>query len=58
MRNIFLFMMVTIDGYVEGPDHDISWHNADNEEFTKFANNQLDEADTLSVRSQNLRHDG
>lgn len=47
MRNIFLFMMVTIDGYFEGPDHDISWHNADNEEFAQFANKQLDETDTL-----------
>lgn len=47
MRNIFLFMMVTIDGYFEGPDHDISWHNAANEEFTQFANKQLDETDTL-----------
>lgn len=47
MTNIFLFMMVTIDGYFEGTDHDISWHNAANEEFTQFANNQLDETDTL-----------
>jgi len=40
-------MMTTLDGYFEGPDHDISWHNADNEEFAEFANNQLDETDTL-----------
>jgi dihydrofolate reductase len=47
MRKAFLFMMTTLDGYFEGPDHDISWHNAGNEEFAKFANGQLDETDTL-----------
>lgn len=47
MRNIFLFMMVSLDGYFEGPGHDLSWHNAANNEFTKFADDQLDETDTL-----------
>lgn len=47
MRKVLLFMMTTLDGYFEGPDHDISWHNADNEEFAKFAEDQLDETDTL-----------
>jgi dihydrofolate reductase len=47
MRNVFLFMMISLDGYFEGPDHDLSWHNAANDEFTQFANNQLDETDTL-----------
>jgi len=47
MRKVFLFMMTTIDGYFEGPDHDISWHNADSKEFAKFAEDQLDETDTL-----------
>jgi dihydrofolate reductase len=46
MRKVFLFMMVTADGYFEGPEHDISWHNVD-EEFSEFAVHQLDEADTL-----------
>lgn len=36
MRELFLFMMVSLDGYYEGPDHDISWHNVD-EEFNEFA---------------------
>jgi dihydrofolate reductase len=47
MRKVFLFMMTTLDGYFEGQDHDISWHNADGEEFATFANDQLDEVDTL-----------
>lgn len=46
MRKIFLFMMVTLDGYFEGPDHDISWHNVD-DEFDTFANKQIDEVGTL-----------
>jgi dihydrofolate reductase len=46
MRKIFLFMMVSLDGYYEGKGHDLSWHNVD-EEFVNFADQQLDEADTL-----------
>lgn len=46
MRKTFLFMMVSLDGYFEGNNHDLSWHNVD-EEFVTFADRQLDEADTL-----------
>lgn len=33
-------MMVSLDGYFEGPDHDLSWHNANSREFDDFANVQ------------------
>ncbi len=46
MRKIFLFMMASLDGYMEGPDHDLSWHNVD-DEFNAFAIKQLDEAGAL-----------
>ena len=46
MRKVFLFMMVTLDGFFEGPDHNIDWHNVD-EEFNDFAIDQLNEIDTL-----------
>jgi dihydrofolate reductase len=46
MRKMFLFMMVSLDGFVEAPDHDLSWHNVDSE-FNEFANKQLDETSTL-----------
>ncbi len=46
MRKIILFMMVSLDGYMEGPGHDLSWHNVD-EEFNAFAIKQLDETDAL-----------
>jgi len=39
-------MMITLDGYFEGKDHDISWHNVD-EEFGEFAIQQLKEIGTL-----------
>src|SRR5437870_1441699 len=44
MRKIFLFMNVTLDGYFEGPDHDISWAHSD---FEAFSAEQSREVDTL-----------
>ena len=46
MRKIFLFNMITLDGFFEGPNQDISWHNVD-DEFNEFAIDQLNEVDTL-----------
>lgn len=46
MRKMFLFMMVSLDGYYEGPNGDIGWHNAD-DEFNEFAVQQTSEVDTL-----------
>jgi dihydrofolate reductase len=46
MRKIFLFMMVSLDGYFEGPEHDLSWHHVD-AEFNDFAQAQMKEADTI-----------
>jgi dihydrofolate reductase len=42
MRKIHMFMMLSLDGYFEGPNHDLSWHNVD-DEFNKFAIDQLNE---------------
>lgn len=46
MRKLFLFMMISLDGYFEGPEQDLSWHNVD-AEFNAFAAAQLGEVDTL-----------
>ena len=46
MRKVFLFNMTTLDGFFEGPDQDISWHNVD-DEFNEFAIEQLNEIGTL-----------
>jgi len=46
MRKIFLFMMISLDGYFEGQNHDLSWHNVD-EQFSDFAIAQLKTVDTI-----------
>jgi len=46
MRKLFSFNMVTLDGFFEGPNQDISWHNVD-AEFNEFAIEQTSTGDTL-----------
>lgn len=46
MRKIILFNLITLDGYFEGLEADLSWHHVD-EEFNGFAIAQLKTADTL-----------
>lgn len=36
MRKLIAFNMVTLDGFFEGPNHDINWHVVD-DEFNQFA---------------------
>jgi dihydrofolate reductase len=47
VRKLFAFNMMTLDGFFAGPDGDISWHNAANEEFNDFAIEQMSSMDTL-----------
>ena len=46
MRTVAAFIMVSLDGFFEGPDHGLDWHHV-GEEFNAFAITQLDAADTL-----------
>ena len=46
MRKIFAFIMTTLDGYYEGPNQEFDFWVVD-EEFNRFAAEQLNEADTL-----------
>jgi dihydrofolate reductase len=46
MRKAIIFVMTSLDGYFEGSNGDLSWHNVD-AEFNDFAAEQLDEADIL-----------
>jgi dihydrofolate reductase len=46
MGKVIVFNLTTLDGYFEGPKHDISWHHVD-EEFNDFAIEQLNTVDTL-----------
>lgn len=46
MRRLFMFNMMTLDGFFEGPDRDISWHRVD-AEFNAYAVEMLDAVDVL-----------
>jgi dihydrofolate reductase len=46
MRRIIFQMMVSLDGFFEGLDRDISWHTVD-EEFNAYAVELLDSVDLL-----------
>jgi dihydrofolate reductase len=46
MKKLFVFDLVSLDGYFEGPKRDISWHNVD-AEFNDYAIAMLDSVDTL-----------
>jgi len=48
MRKICVYMSLSVDGYFEGHDHDLSWHNVD-DEFNRFAVELLSDADLLST---------
>ncbi len=41
-----MFNMVTLDGYFEGPNHNIDWHRVD-EEFNDFSMEQIKTADSI-----------
>jgi dihydrofolate reductase len=55
MRTIFAFLMVSVDGYHETADGDLSWHHVD-PEFHEFVVAQLDEADTLLFGRRTYLH--
>jgi dihydrofolate reductase len=46
MRKVILFNLVTLDGFFEGPNREIGWHNVD-EEFNEFTGDQLNTFDIL-----------
>jgi dihydrofolate reductase len=46
MRTLASFLMTSLDGFHEGPNHELDWHNVD-DEFRDFALQQLNAADTL-----------
>jgi dihydrofolate reductase len=46
MRKLFLFNLISLDGFFEGPDKELDWHNVD-AEFNDFAIQQLDSIDLI-----------
>ncbi|HEV2921756.1 MAG TPA: dihydrofolate reductase family protein, partial [Actinomycetota bacterium] len=46
MRKLYSFMVVTLDGFYEGPNGEFDWPNVD-EEFNEFGIEQLNDTDLL-----------
>lgn len=46
MRKLFLFNLISLDGFFEGPNKELDWHNVD-KEFNDFAIQQLDSIDLI-----------
>ena len=46
MRKLYSFMVVTLDGFYEGPNGEFDWPNVD-EEFNEFAIAQVNDTDLL-----------
>lgn len=46
MRRVIFQMMVALDGFFEGPEREIDWHNVD-AEFNDYAIDLLNNVDTL-----------
>jgi dihydrofolate reductase len=46
MRKVIFYMLTSIDGFYEGPNREIDWHNVD-EEYNDFAIDFLDHVDLL-----------
>jgi dihydrofolate reductase len=46
MRKIIFQMMITVDGFFEGPDRELDWHIVD-KDFNNYAIDLLDSVDTI-----------
>jgi hypothetical protein len=46
MRKLYSFMVVTLDGFYEGPNGEFDWPNVD-QEFNEFGIEQLHDTDLL-----------
>ena len=46
MRKLIFQMVISLDGYFEGPNHEIDWHNVD-AEFNDYAIDLLNKLDIL-----------
>jgi dihydrofolate reductase len=55
MRTLASFIIISLDGFYEGPNGELDWPTVD-EEFEEFAVRQLDEADTLGFGRATYEH--
>lgn len=55
MRTVASFIFISLDGFYEGPNGELDWHNV-NAEFDDFAVRQLDDADILGFGRATYEH--
>ena len=55
MSTLASFIVISLDGFYEGPNREFDWLTPD-EEFNDFAGRQLDEADTLGFGRATYEH--
>lgn len=55
MGTVASFIVISLDGFYEGPNGELDWHNV-NAEFDDFAVRQLDDADTLGFGRVTYEH--
>lgn len=55
MRNLASFIIISLDGFYEGPNGEFDWAIVD-AEFREFAIRQLDEAETLGFFGATYEH--
>ncbi|MEX0647947.1 MAG: dihydrofolate reductase family protein [Balneolaceae bacterium] len=48
MKKIFLHIMISLDGFIEGPDKELDWHFVDRE-FEEYSNNMLRSIDGILI---------
>jgi dihydrofolate reductase len=46
-RKLYVSMMVSLDGFIEGPNRELDWPVTDNREFEQYCDDMLDTVDLL-----------
>jgi dihydrofolate reductase len=44
-RRLYVSMMVSLDGYIEGPNRELDWHSDDDEAFNQYCHEMIDSID-------------
>lgn len=55
MRKVISQMMVSLDGFVEGPKQELDWHHVD-DEYNKYAEEILYSIDAISFGRRTYEH--
>ncbi len=55
MRKIIVSSLISLDGYFEGINQDLSWFTVE-EDFFEYARNLLNEVDTIQAEPNPLKY--